>query len=137
MKKIFLLFLTVIFLISCTHTNKVCFNKNCFNVEIADTIPERQIGLMNRDTLDQNKGMLFIYEREGIYTFWMKNTKIPLDIMWLDKNKKVVYINKNTPPCLNDPCPSYIPTNFAQYILEVNAGRVDQLNIQVGDQVTF
>ncbi len=66
--------------------DQVCFKNKCFVVELAQTIAEQSRGLMFRDHLDSNKGMLFVFDSSAIYNFWMKNTEIPLDIIWLDKN---------------------------------------------------
>src|SRR4030042_2848822 len=66
--------------------NQVCFKKHCFSVELAVTPEEREEGLMFRKNLDSDKGMLFIFEKEGKYGFWMKKTLIPLDIIWIDDN---------------------------------------------------
>lgn len=114
---------------------KVCFKDNCFFVEAAKTNTEREKGLMNRKKLDKNKGMLFIFDKEGIFPFWMKNTLIPLDIIWIDADKKVVYINENTQLCQNLICPSIIPSTKAKYVLEINAGLVKELNIKISDLV--
>jgi hypothetical protein len=92
---------------------------------------------MYREKLDANAGMLFIFEQEGSYGFWMKNTLIPLDIIWLDKTKKVVYIKKNALPCSGDPCPVFQPQHNAFYVLEVNAGIVDEIGLAEGDYLTF
>lgn len=73
---------------------QICFQENCFEVELAITTEEITKGLMFRKELPQNKGMLFIFAKEGIRSFWMKNTLIPLDIIWLNKNKEVVFIKK-------------------------------------------
>jgi len=126
---------------------KVCFKKNCFEVELAITSTQRALGLMNRSSLDQNKAMLFIFPDEGRHGFWMKNTLIALDIIWISKDKKVVYINKNTPPCESaspelqrgeqEPCLSYRPDQSALYVLEINAGLAEKIGLQIGDKISF
>src|SRR3989338_6278411 len=90
----------------------VCIQKTkCINVEIADDQHERTIGLMYRDNLPDYVGMLFIFTEEAAYAFWMKNMKIPIDIVWIDRNLNVVRIEQNVPPCEDDPCPKYVPRN--------------------------
>jgi len=116
---------------------KVCFNDNCFYVELAETSGEKSQGLMYRENLAENRGMLFIFDQEGPYSFWMKNTLIPLDIIWLDENKEVVFIVKNAQPCKQEICPSIKPDNEAKYVLEINAGLSDKLNLKIGDKVIW
>lgn len=113
---------------------KVCFKNNCFSVELAKTAEAQGRGLAGRQSLDKNKGMLFIFEQEGIYPFWMKNTLIPLDIIWIDKDRKVVFINKNSRPCGVTDCPRINSENRAKYILEINAGISEELGLKIGDQ---
>jgi len=119
--------------------NKVCFNpsegENCFFVELVKTNTEREKGLMNRKELDKNKGMLFVFDKEAIYPFWMKNTFISLDIIWIDANGKVVFINENTKPCKGLFCPAINPLAKAKYVLEINAGISKEFNIKTGDLV--
>jgi hypothetical protein len=117
--------------------NKVCANDHCFLVEIADDSLERSRGLMERENLDLDKGMLFIFDQELRYSFWMKNTLIPLDMIWINSNKEVVYIEKNVQPCQADSCPSYGSDKEARYVLEINAGQSDQANIQINDKLLF
>lgn len=116
---------------------QVCFENNCFQVEIADTKIKREQGLMNRAELKGNMGMLFVFNEEKQYSFWMKNTLIPLDIIWLNNDKRVVYIINNIPACQTEPCPEYKPAQTAKYVLEVNQGIAQKNNLSIGDQVDF
>ncbi len=117
---------------------KVAFsNKNLsIQVELADTPQKHALGLMFRKELLGNSGMLFLFKEEGKYSFWMKNMNFPLDIIWIDKDKKIVDIRKNVPVC-RDSCESLIPLVKARYVLEVNAGFVDKYQIKLGDEVNF
>lgn len=108
-----------------------------FIMEIAKTTKETKSGLMHRESLDSDKGMLFVYEEEKPHSFWMKNTLIPLDIIWLNKNKSIVHITKNTQPCYKGPCPSISPKKNASYVIEINASISDKLRLKVGDIVRF
>lgn len=92
---------------------------------------------MFRKNLDSDKGMLFVFENEGEHPFWMKNTLILLDIIWLNKDKEVVFISKNTKLCAADFCPIINPNKKAQYILELNAGMADKIGLNVGDKFFF
>ena len=92
-----------------------------FEVEIADTVAKRQMGLMNRTEMPEGKGMLFVFEEPGMYRFWMKDTLIPLDIIWLDENYKVI-TQVTAPPCEADPCPKFGPEAPASFVLEVAGG---------------
>lgn len=145
---IFILFIIVfiiliIFIVLTLNNNlkdikQVCFKNKCFNVELAQTPEEKKIGLMYRQKLDFNAGMLFVYEKEGEYSFWMKNTLIPLDIIWINKNKEVVFIKENIQPCLEkDKCESVNPNKVASYVLELNAGIINEINLKIGDKLIF
>ena len=116
---------------------EVCLKGNCYKVELALTFIEQEQGLMHRPHLDQDRGMLFKFAHEGIYSFWMKNTLIPLDIVWIGSDNKIVFISRATPPCVNDPCPTINPDKSARYVLEVNRGEMDRLGAQVGDIVAI
>ena len=139
--KLFLLLILIIFIIFIFNFNKniekVCFNENCFNVEIAETKEERAKGLMFRENLEKNKGMLFIFEKEDIYPFWMKNTLMPLDIIWINKDRKVVFISEDTQPCKAIQCPVINPNKKALYALEINSGISNKTNLNEGDKLTF
>jgi len=104
-------------------------------VEIAADDPTREQGLMFRDHLADDKGMIFLFAQSGVYPFWMKNTLIPLDMIWIDDAKKVVTVASNVPPCKADPCPSYPPPNGpapARYVLETAAGVAAKHHVEVG-----
>lgn len=117
--------------------SRVCFDDDCFYVEVVDRPDTRAKGLMYRESMDHDKGMLFVFENEGVYDFWMKNTLIPLDMIWIGSNMTVSYVKNDAQPCKADPCPHIKPEGRAKYVLEVNSGRAKQLNIMPGDSVTF
>lgn len=115
---------------------------NKIDVEFAQTPAERAKGLMYRSELGENNGMLFVFPTTAKHAFWMANTYIPLDILWLDSDKKIVHIEKQVPPCtetgnLKAICKTYAPDIPAKYVLEVNAGYVDAKGINVDDNVIF
>lgn len=110
----------------------VCFEKDCFGVQLAKTQQQRESGLMFKKNLDKNSGMLFIFEKEGHYSFWMKNTFIPLDIIWINENKEVVFISKNNNPCFEGRCPLINPGKTASYVLEINGGMAERIGLVVG-----
>lgn len=115
------------------------FQSITINAETAITPAEQTKGLMFREKLDENKGMLFIFQQEAKHTFWMANTKIPLDIIWLDKDKRVIYIEEDVKPCttIKTLCNTYKPNKNSLYVLEINAGQVKRNNIKIGDVGKF
>lgn len=104
-----------------------------FSVELAQTQEKQALGLMFRDSLPDDHGMLFIFPREARRSFWMKNCRIPLDIFYFDSNLALVSVSENTPPCRTQRCPSYPSEGPARYVLELNAGKAAQLGIKTGD----
>ncbi len=102
-------------------------------VLIADTEPRRVRGLMFEDQLPYDQGMIFVFEKSGIYSLWMLNMQFSLDMIWFDQDGKVVHIEKDVPPCKTPfeitTCQSIVPDEEAVYILEVTSGFVDQNNI--------
>ena len=100
-------------------------------VEIADTYEERQQGLMNRDYLEMGKGMLFVFDQQKSLSFWMKNTLIPLDIIFFNSRGEFVSWQSMV-PCEADPCRSYLSDGPARYALEVPAGYVRDRMIGIG-----
>ncbi len=105
--------------------------------EEARTLSEKQQGLMYRDELCPTCGMLFYYDSDTRGGFWMKNCKIPLDIIFIAKDKTIVDIKEKFEPCAQDPCPSYRPKADYRYVLEVNGGWVEKNGVTVGDIVSF
>ncbi len=107
--------------------------------ELADTAQKRAQGLMFREHLADDRGMLFIFGDAQPWTFWMKNTKIPLDIIWMDAKKTIIHIERNTPICTrqDDGCPQYHSEGGALYVLELGAGRAAALQLQPGVKLSF
>jgi len=119
------------------HRNQVCFPQSCVNVQIVQKIEELTRGLQFRKSLARNAGMLFVFSQMSTHPFWMKDTFIPLDMIWLDEDQKIVYIARQVPPCTKDPCPTYGPTTASRYVLEVNTGYADELGLRVGTRAEF
>ncbi len=117
--------------------NKVCFKDSCIEVELAKTPEQITTGLMNRASLAETKAMLFIFENEGVHMFWMKNTLIPLDMIWLDQNGTVTYIEHSVEPCKTQVCPTYGPGTASKYVIETNAGYVLKHSINIGDKANM
>lgn len=117
--------------------NQVCFKERCIDIEVAREEQELRRGLQFRDSLDENAGMLFVFPEAGSHSFWMKDTRISLDMIWMDENGKVIFIASVVPPCAKDPCPVYGPLARSNYVLEVNAGYAKKLKITVGDWAEF
>lgn len=115
--------------------SEVCFENKCLDVEIADTAQERETGLMNRKYLDPNSGMLFVFEKEGIYNSWMKNTLIPLDMIWINENNKIIFIKENAEPCKTEKCETFGPNEKAKYMLEINGGLSEKMRLEIGDMI--
>lgn len=102
-------------------------------IELADTAEKKAHGLSGRSDLGENQGMLFLYDKPGLYSFWMKGMQFPIDIIWIDENYTIIDITKNVRP---DSFPqSFQPQRHAQYVLEVNAGFADKNDIDIGDAV--
>lgn len=107
-------------------------------VEVADDDAERAQGLMFRDRMEEDHGMIFIHESEERLAYWMKNTRIPLDILYFDSQRKLVSQQRDVPPCsAGDRCPSYPSRAPARYVLELNAGQAARLNLKDGTELRF
>jgi uncharacterized membrane protein (UPF0127 family) len=105
--------------------------------ELAVTDEERQLGLMHRKKINPDQGMLLVFEQVNFYSIWMKNMKVPLDILWLDREKRIVHIERDVPPCEEDPCPTYTSRLPAIYVLELKAGSVKEHKLKMYDRVDF
>lgn len=114
---------------------KVFFGKKCFNVEVASSNLERKSGLMGREKLGIDDGMLFVFEISGKYNFWMKSTRISLDIIWISSDSKVVFIKNNAQPSSGEICERIAPNITAKYVLEINSGLADKFDIKKGDKM--
>jgi hypothetical protein len=105
--------------------------------ELARTDEERARGLMFRERIQPDQGMLFIFEEEGLHSFWMKNTLVALDILWLGRDRRIVHIAADVPPCKADPCPSYGPDFPASFVLELKAGEALVRALKLGERLEF
>ena len=132
---IFNFFLVSFYTYSNEKINVGIYNKNIiFNVEIAKTIEERSTGLMYKKKLLNNEGMLFVFPSEKIIQLWMKNTYIPLDVIFISENKVIVDIKKNMEILSETIVKSKVKSRYA---LEFNAGLINKLDIEIGDKVLF
>jgi uncharacterized protein len=104
--------------------------------EVAYTDANRSRGLMFRENMPADAGMLFIFPELDVHSFWMKNTLIPLDILWLNERKEVVYL-VTAQPCKKEPCDHITPLQKSRYVLEVNAGFAKKNKIEIGSQMEF
>lgn len=108
-----------------------------FTVEIADEPEKQALGLMFRRSLPDDHGMLFMFPREAPRSFWMKNTRIPLDIMYFGGDLRLVSVAANAQPCRVEQCPGYPSAGPARYVLELNAGKASELGLVPGDAMVL
>lgn len=109
-----------------------------YAVEVANTDQARARGLMFRSELPEGTGMLFIHDSEERQAYWMKNTWIPLDILYFDASRRLVTQQRRVPPCAaGDSCPAYPSRAPALYVLELNAGEAERLELVDGSELTF
>jgi len=106
-------------------------------VEIASTPESRAQGLMFRESLQDGRGMLFLFPKPSVEAFWMKNCNFPIDIVWMDPNRRVIFVSPHTPPCKEDPCPMYGPKSESLYVLEIPDGAAAKEKAVVGSTLTF
>jgi uncharacterized membrane protein (UPF0127 family) len=130
--------LCLLLLVGCASARNpwVELNGKQYTVEIANTDATRERGLMFRQAMDPGHGMLFIHDRQEPLAYWMKNTLIPLDILFFDNQHRLVSQQRDVPPCtLGDACPPYPSDAPARYVLELNAGQAARIRLQNGAEL--
>ncbi len=140
---IFFLILFSVFIIGCSdevvmdNVVGVVTSNGVINVSvsIADSPDEQARGLMNVDAMEEFEGMLFEFPYPTMLSFWMKDTYIPLDIIYVDENLKIIEIKSNVQPCGEDPCHVYPSSRPAKYVLEVNGGFCNKYGVEKGDEL--
>ena len=131
---IILLFLVIMITTQSSRPKQICFETVCLDIDIAQTPEQLSNGLMGVTFLPPNSGMLFMFPEESTYSFWMKNTLIPLDIIWLSSDLEIVHI-EHAIPCTEDPCQTYTPDYPARYVLETNLNFTVENSISLGDSI--
>lgn len=114
----------------------VSINNFTLTADLALTSEQITKGLAVKDTLNENEGMLFVFSNPSRSGFWMKDMKFPIDIIWLNKDKEIVHIEKNLQPC-GTTCPMFRPDEDSKYVLETVSGFADKHNLKEGDKVVF
>ena len=115
--------------------NKIKIKETSFNLEVADTDLERMKGLSSRTSLEAKNVLLFVFEKEERHGIWMKDMYFPIDIAWIDKDKKIIHIEKEVSP--NTFPKVFRPEEVAMYVIELNSGLIDLNKIKIGDSVEF
>lgn len=105
-----------------------------FDIELAESAYETETGLMYRQSMENDQAMLFIFPDVAMHSFYMKNTEFSLDVIFIDENQKIASLQKNTQPFDEQGLSSMVPV---KYVLEVNSGLTDKMNIAVGDSIAF
>jgi len=120
------------------HSVQIFFpDGSAVTAELAVTDAERQLGLMFRPKINDDQAMLFIFEKEGIHSFWMKNMRFSIDILWLDKDRRIVHVEEQVPACGQDPCPSYPTSQPARFVLEIRSGGAAAHKLKLYDRLDF
>lgn len=140
-KRILLIFAVFLLLSGCSANRQVIFHvQNSdykISVEVADSPDEIAAGLMFREKLKPDKGMLFVFNDSAARSFWTKNTLIPLDIIFISEDKRVINIAENALPCKENPCESYESSGPAKYVIEIAGGESARHEIRPGNSVKF
>lgn len=118
-----------------SETPAVVLHGHRFSTELATDAPSREHGLMMRSMLAADHGMLFVFPETTPQGFWMKNTLIPLDILYFDADRRLVSLQLDVPPCKADPCPIYPSEAPARYVLELSAGTARRIGAASGDEL--
>ena len=106
-------------------------------VEVLVKDEDRAMGVMFRPSLPEDRGLLFVFEHPEFQSFWMKNCKFPIDMVWLDGERRVVHLAESVPPCKSEPCPLYTPMRKALFVVELNAGQARREKAVIGSQLSF
>ncbi|MCC6758558.1 MAG: DUF192 domain-containing protein [Candidatus Omnitrophica bacterium] len=117
--------------------NRACYKEQCYKLELAMTEEQKARGLQHRDQLGKDQGMLFFMKPDVAPKFWMRETLIPLDMIWMDDMGKISYIEHAAVPCEKDPCPTYGPNFPAGYVLEINGGEASRLDMHLGERIVL
>lgn len=112
-------------------------NGKAYTIEIAEDDAARAHGLMERESMPADHGMLFVFQDDAPRAFWMKNCKFPQDMLFFDSQQRLISVQRNVPPCVADPCPAYSSGAPARYVLELNAGQADAIGVHPGDELTI
>jgi len=118
-------------------TPSVELKGSTYSIEIAEDNAAREHGLMDRESMPADHGMLFIFQDDAMRAFWMKNCKFPQDMLFFDAQRKLISVQRNVPACTADPCPAYSSGAPARYVLELNAGQAEKLGVHPGDELTI
>jgi len=129
------LFALVTALPACARGPSVELKGQRFSIEIADNDAAREHGLMDRESMPQDHGMLFVFQDDAPRAFWMKNCKFPQDMLFFDADRRLVSVQHDVPACTADPCPPYSSGAPARYVLELNAGQARKLGLAPGDEM--
>ena len=121
-------------------TQMVAFpNGQKIRAEVVFKPEDMMRGMMFRDSLPRDRGMLFVHSKPGNYPYWMYQVKIPLDMIWMDTSRRIVEIVESAPPCRTkaSACPSYGGTKPARFVLEIGSGEAKRYGLRAGDILTF
>lgn len=122
---------------ACASEPKVKIGGHTVTVEVVTRPEDQALGLMFRDQMPLDHGMLFIYSSESMLSFWMKNTRIPLDILYFNAELELITLIHEAQPCRTPKCPSYPSQAPARYVLEVNGGLAREWQLALGDRLVL
>jgi len=128
---------TSVYFVTQSKSTHIMIGGVLLTVELAETPSAQQKGLSGRPSLPNDHGMLFVFDHEDYWGFWMIDMNFPLDIIWFNSNRQVVFMKENLPPCPPQNCPIFTPTSKAMYVLEVNAGFTVAHQVTIGTSFTF
>lgn len=129
----------LVFLVSASQAQaaSVCAKKSCVDVEVVSEFSDLQRGLQGRDGLARGQGMLFVFDTDGRPKFWMKDMKFPIDMIWIDSQKRIVTVRSSCPACVKEPCEVYSSSKDARFVLEVPADFAIEHQFKEGQRLEF